>query len=73
MEITKQKQYGRILSMALDNIKNNVIKGIEKAQAAGVNCEPQKTIEVDLALDMNGIPCSERSMCSARIKTTIIL
>jgi hypothetical protein len=73
MAIIIQKQSSTILAMVLDNMKKNVIEGVKKAQESGVKCEMPTTIEVDMALDSNGLPCGERSVCAARLKTTISL
>ena len=59
--------------MVLENLKNNVVEGVKAAQAAGVQCEIPTSIEVDMPLDSNGLPCHEHSVCAARLKTTINL
>ena len=73
MTISIGTQKGSNLAMVLDNMKKNVVEGIKKAQEAGVKCEMPQAIEVDMALDSNGLPCGEKSVCAARLKTTISL
>jgi hypothetical protein len=62
-----------ILGMVLENMKQNVISGIEEAQAFGVDCEMPDFIDVDMAIDSNGLPCRDGDVCAARLKTRIKL
>lgn len=61
-----------ILAAVLENMRDNVVSGITEAIRAGVYCEMPASIEVDMPLDSNGLPCTcPRQICAARIKVSI--
>lgn len=69
-QITEMRANETILAMVLANIKANVISGINQAKAAGVACEMPTTIEVEIPIDANGLPCIE-ALRVGRVKTVI--
>ena len=73
--ITRQPGVGdSIMAMVLKTIEDNVVAGIRDAQKAGIVCGMPKEIEVDLAVDCDGLPCTQfSSPAAARIKTVISL
>ena len=62
-----------ILGMVLENMKQNVISSIKEAQDFGVDCKMPDFIDVDMAIDSNGLPCRDGDICAARLKTRIKL
>ena len=61
-----------MLAAVLENMRRNVVSGITEAIRAGVDCEMPSSIEVDMPLDSNGLPCTcPGRICAARIKVSI--
>jgi hypothetical protein len=63
-----------VMAFVLKNIEANIVAGIRDAQAAGVQCKMPAEIEVDMAIDSNGLPCTQiGARAAGRIKTTILV
>jgi len=65
-----------LLTICINNMRENVISAIEDAQKNGLHVELPESIDVDLPLDIHGLPAgfgTRREEIAARLKTTLLL
>jgi hypothetical protein len=63
-----------ILVFVLQNLRQNIITSIKEAQSFGLIENPPEFVEVNIPLDMCGLPCTKKEeICCAYIKVKIQL